>query len=201
MIHKFASSLAESHAAADLPCWEEMYRKAFPNFAAMVDHREDGPHQRNGIDRSVILSNAKQVLIDEKIRGRNKITGIVYSDIALEYLSDTDRKTPGWVCKPLLADYIAYAIGPIGKGYLLPVIQLQSAWKKHGNEWIRDYKRIRSQNDGWLTTSVGVPVDVLFRAIGSMLRLEFDPFEDTENKPRLATPKSAAGTTAGGGTL
>lgn len=176
-MHDFAESLAMSHKASDLPLWEEIYRKAFPTFCAMVDHREDGEHQRAGIDRSVILANSKQILIDEKIRWRNRKTGKVYDDIALEYWSDYGRRVPGWVCKPLRADYIAYAIAPLGKGYLLPVIQLQSAWAAHGERWIRQYKQIVAENYGYDTVSVGVPVREVFSAVGAALRQSFEPIE------------------------
>ena len=63
-VHDFSDSLAASHRASDLSIWEEIYRKSFPDFLAMVDHRQDGEHQRAGIDRSVILENSKQILID-----------------------------------------------------------------------------------------------------------------------------------------
>lgn len=170
-----------SHAAEDLPIWNEVYRKAFPTMRAMINHREDGDHQRAGIDRSIILENSKQILIDEKVRGRNKKTGLVYKDIALEYISDREREVPGWCCKPLLCDYIAYAIAPLGKCYLLPVQQLQNAWAEYGNNWIRDYFKIIAHNKGsardWHTISVGVPPKVLFKAIGKCLRVQFDPCE------------------------
>jgi hypothetical protein len=176
-MHHFAESLRLSHAAADLPLWEECYRAAFPDFAAMIDHRQDGPHQRAGVDRSVVLANAKQVLIDEKFRGRNKKTRKVYEDVALEYLSDSRRRTPGWVCKPLLADYIAYAIGPLGRAYLLPVLQLQQAWKGYVLEWLELYGSIEAVNDGWVTLSCPVPAGVLLAAIGECLAVTFTPCE------------------------
>ncbi len=186
------ASLARSHSASDLPIWEELYRNAFPDFAAMVDHRQDGEHQRAGIDRSIILTTSKQYLVDEKARGRNKKTGKIYTDILLEYLSDEERGIPGWVCKPLRADYIAYAIVPLGRAYLLPVVQLQAAWKVNGKKWIeyakdrnnRQFSHIRAFNrDGnrtWTTVSVGVPVSVLFPEIGRMLRVRFAPHEFVE---------------------
>lgn len=174
--HTFAESLAVSHAASDLPLWETIYRKAFPTFLSMNDHRQDGDHQRNGIDRSVILANSKVLLIDEKFRGKNK-NGTVYEDILLEYLSVKERNIPGWVCKPLMCDYIAYAIGPLGKCYLLPIPQLQKAWKENGDAWIDQYKPKEAQNVGYKTVSVGVPVSVLFKALGAALRVEFDPVE------------------------
>jgi hypothetical protein len=184
-LHNFADSLAQSHAAEDLPFWQEIYKQAFPNMAAMINHRQDGEHQRAGIDRSIILQNSKQLLIDEKVRGKNKITERVYTDIALEYWSDYERKIPGWVCKPLRADYIAYAIAPLGKCYLLPVLQLQKAWLKHGENWIEIYQppiKAKNKYNGnfWTTISVGVPVDILFKAIGEGLRISFKEFDLTD---------------------
>jgi hypothetical protein len=174
MSHQFKESLAKSHAAEDNPIWEQIYRRAFPDFEAMVNHRQDGPHQRAGIDRSVIMTNAKQILIDEKARYKNEITGKIYDDILLEVYSDEKRQTEGWVTKPLLADYIAYAILPLGKCYLLPVIQMQKAWKEHGKKWRKEYREVRAQNNGWVTLSCPVKPRVLFPAIGACLRIEFD---------------------------
>lgn len=170
-VHDFHESLKASHAASDLPIWEQIYRAAFPTFCAMVDHREDGEHQRAGIDRSVILANSKQLLIDEKIRYRD------YGDILLEYISNDRFNSPGWVCKPLRADYIAYAIAPAGMCYLLPVIQLQIAWAKNGEMWKREFKPIEATNEGYTTRSVGVPPSRLFPAIGGALRVGFSPVE------------------------
>ena len=176
-MHDFAESLAASHSASDLPIWEEIYRASFLGFSTMVDHRQDGEHQRAGIDRSVILENSKQILIDEKVRWRNAITGKVYDDIALEYWSNQERKVPGWVCKPLRADYIAYAIAPLGKCYLLPVMQLQLAWDRCGEYWIEQFHSVKAKNNGYTTVSVGVPVADVFREIGGALRARFQPVE------------------------
>jgi hypothetical protein len=180
VIYNFNEQLELSNRCQDLPVWESIYRKAFPDFAAMIKHPKDGWHQRAGIDRSVILNNSKRILIDEKNRFRNRKTGKVYEDIALEYWSNMERKSPGWVCKPLICDYIGYAIIPIGKCYLLPVIQLQQAWKIHGESWKRAYPNILTPNEGWTTQSVGVPPHVLFPAIGAFLRIEFEPMEEDE---------------------
>lgn len=173
IVHNFHDSLAASHGATDLLIWEEIYRNAFDDFAGMVDHRCDGAHQRAGIDRSVVLENSKQLLIDEKVRFRP------YRDIALEVWSDEARGTPGWVQKPLLADYIAYAVAPLGIGYLLPVPQLQGAWRRYGDQWLADYRRIEAYNEhgarAWVTVSVPVPVPELFSRIGECLRVRFTP--------------------------
>lgn len=168
-VHDFHQSLRASHRMSDWPIWEQIYRAAFPGFLAMVDHREDGEHQRAGIDRSVILENSKQLLVDEKVRLKD------YPDIALEYLSNDARNTPGWVCKPLRADYIAYAIAPAGRCYLLPVPQLQLAWERKKDIWLSMYRPIKAKNNGYSTWSVCIPPEQLFPEIGRALRVSFDP--------------------------
>lgn len=166
--HDFKDSLAASHKASDLPIWKQIYERAFPNFLAMVDHRDDGEHQRAGIDRSVILANSKQILVDEKIRYKD------YGDILLEYVSVDRTNAPGWCCKPQRADYIAYAVEPLGICYMLPVIQLQLAWQKHGEQWVSTYGTKKAPNKTYNTLNCPVPVFTLFPAIGAALRVPFD---------------------------
>lgn len=166
-VHDFNDSLAASHKASDLPIWEDIYRKSFPDFLMMADHRKDGEWQRAGIDRSVILENSKQILIDEKIRWKP------YADIAVEYISNDITGAPGWACKPLRADYIAYAIAPLGICYLLPVIQLQQAWSRKGEYWKDNCFTIKAPNRGYTTLSAAVPVNELFSEIGKALRIPF----------------------------
>ena len=125
--YDFKECLNESHRVSDLPFWYDLYEKFFPNMVSMQSYNEYGYWQQQGVDRGIILDTSKQILIDEKVRYRNAITGKVYDDIALEYWSSYEHKKAGWVCKPLMADYIAYVIVPLGICYMLPVIQLQSA--------------------------------------------------------------------------
>lgn len=149
----------------------------------MHDHRNDGYHQRNGIDRSIILSNSKQLLIDEKTRFRNKKTGEAYTDIALESLSDMERGIPGWAVKDIMADYIAYLIAPIGKCYLIPVLQMQLAWKKYGAEWAENARPIKAvnkdRNSGrtWITLSTPVKPRVLYRAMLEFLQVDCEVWD------------------------
>ncbi len=182
-VRSFAESLAASHAASDWPGWERLYRDAFPTFAAMVDHRASGEHQRAGIDRSITLRNSKQVLVDEKVRGRSARTGRVYEDVWLETVSV--RKpgrddVPGWMVAEIRADYVAYLIAPLGKCMLLPTLQLQSAWARKGDEWRRKYGEREALNRGYVTLGVCVPERVLYAAIGGGLRLGFDPWEPAD---------------------
>lgn len=173
-IHDFNQSLKDSHSAENLPIWEDLYREFFSDFNSMTNHQADGWHQRAGIDRSIILNSSKQILIDEKVRKTD------YGDIALEYLSSAEDDKPGWVCKPLMCDYIAYAILPRGKCYLLPVIQLQNAWKANSADWFTRYKcnTTRTRNNskqGYYTTCfLCVDIREVFKAITKGLIAEFD---------------------------
>ncbi len=179
MVHDFYKSLEKSHMAEDLPFWEQVYRGAWSDFSAMVNHRQDGEHQRAGIDRSVILTNSKQILIDEKVRYPAK-SGHIYTDILLEVISNDVYNTPGWVKKNLRADFIAYAIVGIGVCYLLPVPFLQKAWIVNGSAWEKKYGRKYAPNQGYNTVNVGVPVEVLFPAIGKCLRVPFAAEQPSE---------------------
>jgi len=167
--HNFGESLAFSHAAEDLPFWSECYEQWFPGYAALTSHRADGQYQRLGVDRSVVLTTGKQVLIDEKVRRK------AYDDIAIEFVANDRTGAPGWACKALVCDFIAYAVAPTGRAYLLPTIQLQLAWQRNGDAWRRAYGTISAKNCGYSTISCCVPVGVLLPAIGGCLRAYFSP--------------------------
>lgn len=177
-VHDFNDSLSVSNSASDLPIWKTCYEKFFPDMVSMVDHREMGHWQHDGIDRSIILKNSKQILIDEKFRPKSypqydKEKEKFYYDIALEFISNDTKNTPGWVSKSLKCDYVAYAIGDIRKCYLLPIIQLQLAWRKNSEEWKNKYFIAIARNNSYKTHSCCVPVDILFKDIGSFLRCDF----------------------------
>lgn len=133
----------------------------------MVSHRKNGYWQKAGVDRSVILENSKQILVDEKIRRKD------YGDIALEVWSDVENKKEGWICKPLMADYIAYAFLQSKKCYLFPVVQLQYAWKNNRENWTRDFGLKEAKNNNYTTVFCPVPMQDLFPEIGKCLRCDF----------------------------
>ncbi len=158
-VHDFTESLAKSAAQSDAHWWLDVYRAAFPGLAAFVNVREDGWAQRAGIDRVLTLKTGRTISIDEKVREKD------WPDILLERWSDETRKTPGWVQKPLLCEYIAYAFVPSATCYLLPTQTLQRAWRLHGPDWVNQYPTVRAQNRGYVTASVPVPIPVLMEAM------------------------------------
>lgn len=97
-------------------------------------------------------------------------TGRIYwPDILLEQWSDEDKRSPGWVQKPLACDFIAYAYAPSGVCFLLPVVPLQRAWRQHGRKWIGLYGQRRARNPGYMSVSVPVPRAVLVQAIAEAM--------------------------------
>lgn len=166
MKNDFKEDLKFSHDAEELKIWSGIYSKAFPS-CKTKNNREDGQLQRVGIDRTIVLASGKAIYVDEKIRRKD------YGDILLEYISNDKHQTPGWVCKPLFCDYIAYAVLPTKMCYLLPVPQLQKAWSENGESWKATYFISKAENEGYNTISVCVPVTEVFRAIGQSLRIPF----------------------------
>src|SRR5689334_9101367 len=139
-VHDFAASLKLSASFSEAPWWEDVYRSFFPNFASMVNVREDGWAQRGGIDRVITLRSGKTVSVDEKVR-----TG-EWHDVLLERWSDRDRRIPGWIQKDLACDFIAYSFIQSQRCYLLPFAALRRAWILHGREWI---DRAEAKIDGF----------------------------------------------------
>jgi hypothetical protein len=191
MLHEFNDSLARSHEAQDLPFWEPVYRTFFGDlFDTMINHRDNDEAQHRGIDRVVMLKTTKAIRIDEKVRWKD------YGDIALEYWSDYERRKPGWVCKSLDCDFIAYAIAPAGICYLLPTIQLQVAWNVKKDEWIANYRRVPSETmcpyTGriWRTISVAIPPAVLFGNLLSAATARFEPISSAKEIKKQTAEKA-----------
>lgn len=176
-LNNFKADLKWSETMVDKPWWENVYRQAWPEFGNMVAVREDGWAQRAGIDRIVTLTTGKVIKIDEKVRRKD------YGDILLEHMSSKEHGTPGWVNKPLDADYIAYAIEPTEKCYLLPVHELQRAWRKYEDTWRWDYGDVEALNPGYTTVSTPVPSQVLQKALTYVMVFSWNTKPQTAQRP------------------
>lgn len=177
-VHDFQESLQASRKYRDAPWWLAVYRSAFPDLAAVVPIDDDGWAQRAGIDRVLTLLSGRVITVDEKVREKD------YGDILLEYFSDSQRKTRGWVNKPLGCDFIAYAIAPTCTCYLLPVPTLRRAWTLSGPEWIRaaragerGFRLIVADNGRYMTKSVAVPIGVLFSGLSNAMTVRWTDAE------------------------
>jgi hypothetical protein len=153
--------MSERHADADW--WIDTYRRAFPRLQTAVSIREDGWAQRGGVDRIITLACGRTYTVDEKVRAED------WDDILLEQWSDEERRSPGWVQKPLACDFIAYAYAPSRVCFLLPVAPLQRAWRQRGRQWIGLYGQRRAQNEGYTSVGVPVPRNALMQAIAEAM--------------------------------
>ena len=162
-IHSFKERLEFSEAQADLPMWEQVYKAGFPTLIAMNRIEKDAWGQRSGIDRILTLECGKTLLVDEKVREKD------WPDFLLEYWSNLERRTRGWVAKGLACDYIAYAFLPSKKCYLLPFQQLRTAWNKNHADWVDRYPCVDAANERYTTRSVGVPIDVVLNAVSESM--------------------------------
>lgn len=166
-VHDFRQDLKFSEAASDETFWDAIYRKAFPNLVGHFLCKGDTQSQHMGIDRIIHLANGRTYQIDEKKRRPNPLTGKEYSDILLEYLSNDATMAPGWIAKDLSIDYLAYAFMQSQRVYLYPWPALRRAWNRFGPEWMVKYENFSSQNPGYKTWNVAIPILVLRAAVAN----------------------------------
>ena len=131
--------------------------------------------------------SGKTITGDEKVREEN------WPDILLEFMSDVERGTPGWMAKDLACDYLAYAFIPSQTCHLLPFLALRSAWRKHGDTWkwkgenrVDGFSIINAQNEDrgrrWTTRSVGVPTPFVLSAIHEALTVTWTSPDYSEDE-------------------
>lgn len=174
----FRSDLDYSLAASTETFWEAVYRKAFINMLA-CEQVSDLDQQKRGIDRIIYLANGHTLTIDEKKRERE------YQDILLEYTSNHERNTPGWIEKDLAIDYLAYGFMQSRRCYLFPWPMLRRAWLRFGSEWRKKYRPVVAATwvggNSYHTISVPVPIAVLQRAITTATVIDVsDQFEQVK---------------------
>ena len=176
MPHDFNEQLKFSESARHEPFWIAVYQRAFPELATWYFNNRDNGAQRAGIDRVLVLHGGKTLTVDEKVRKDD------YGDIALEYISNDRTGAIGWMEKDLLIDYLAYAVLPSRKCYVLPWQMLRRAWLHHRDVWIEkarrgldDFKCVPAKNlAGYTTHSVGVPVEYLLKRVSRACEIDLN---------------------------
>lgn len=158
--HDFTDSYKLAEDGKCEPFWNEVYKKAFPN---LINHMRGADYACNsqsaGVDRIILLDNLKTITIDEKIRSK------FYPDIALEFISNDQKGTPGWMEKDLAIDYLAYAFLDRKEAYLFNWHMLKFAWLFWRNDWKENYYIAKAANKTYNTLSVCVPIDTLMNAV------------------------------------
>lgn len=159
-VRTFDADLRYSLESSDEPFWDAVYRKAFVNFkSSEIVSRKDW--QLLGIDRIINLTSGQRIKVDEKKRR------VEYGDFALEFLGNDKTGSPGWVCKDLAIDFLAYAFMQSRRVYLLQWNLLRAAWRSKGETWKSSYRIISSNNPTYKTLSVAVPIGVVLESIQS----------------------------------
>lgn len=185
VIHSFDERLAYSHAQADQPWWDLIYRQAFPDMVASADLRHDGWHQRAGRDRAIVLSSGRTIYVDEKVRSEH------YEDVLVEVWSvyPNNGGAPyapvagaelGWARKVLDCDWLAYAFEPSQTCHLFPFLGLRAAFERQRLGWIEQatqringFRWVLAPNGRYKTVSIAVPTAVLGSAIANAMTVSW----------------------------
>lgn len=165
-VNDFRESLDWSINIANDPFWDKFYGKLFPGMEWHMVCSENCQGQHLGIDRIVYLKSGQIRNIQEKVRKN------LWPDILLEFISNDKHGTPGWMEKPLLIDYLVYVFWAEKKGYVFDWAMLRRAWLHFRDKWLEKYKIIDSQNEGYVTKSVAVPIDVLCGKVNAATIIE-----------------------------
>jgi hypothetical protein len=136
----YKDDLVYSNTKEHEPFWRYVYKQAFPTAINWMRCPADTQAQVNGIDRVLLLNCGSVVKIEEKTRDRD------YRDIHLEFISNDVRKTIGWIEKDLICDYIAYAVMPKNKCYIIHWTTLKTLWEHNKEEWKKKYYISKSPN-------------------------------------------------------
>lgn len=160
-VHEFHEKLEQSHI--DSPLLERHYQGWFCDVGLIHRIPKDGHAQRSGIDTYVIQEAGKIINTDEKIRDED------YGDILLEYWSNYERRTLGWIMKEQNNEYISYYVKSSDKGFLLPTAVVQKTFRINAKKWHKIYPTIKAKNKGYITHSLAIPVDILYEAMTDVM--------------------------------
>lgn len=167
-MNDFKTDLEYSKNANDSELLNKFYHKFFPGIIK-IEEVEDLTLQKTGIDKIMHFKGGMTITVEEKKRR------VVYGDVALETKSVVkgNYEKPGWIftCQ---SDFIAYAIMPTRKIYMLPTGVLKLSWMKNFYEWEERFETKSASNQGYHTEFVPIPKEVLFNSMGEEMQFSFD---------------------------
>lgn len=176
-VNDFQNSLEKGNNEIHRPFLEAVYQRAFYNFDwCKWSKNGNTPAQKTGCDVVIYLTNDRVNRVDEKLRYRK-----VYTDIALEHVSNNCYQSPGWIEKDLGIDYLNYAFVEIKRAYLFPWQQLKQVWLNNREDWLmlaqkrqQGFEIVRAPNDSYFTLSCAVPTDLLIEKIKGAMMISID---------------------------
>lgn len=180
VVHRFVDDLDYSNdLSQDEGAWVQFYKRVWPDVCSILSLNGQSQWQKWGIDREVKLRNGRQFTIDEKKRRKD------YGDIALEIFSQWygkghPKNKIGWTRDvEKRCDFVAYAVVPARRCYLLPTEILRLACERNWQDWIRrkDFPVVKADNESnghrWQTINIGVKWDVLSAAMKAEMSQTF----------------------------
>lgn len=176
-VNDFQDSLEKGGNKIHRPFLEAVYKRAFYNFDwCQWSKSGNTAAQKAGCDVIIYLTNDRVVRVDEKLRYRE-----IYTDIALEHISNNRYHTPGWMEKDLGIDYLNYAFVGIKRAYLFPWQQLKQVWINNKENWLalakerqQGFDIVRAPNDSYFTLSCAVPTDLLIEKVKGAMMISID---------------------------
>ncbi len=130
------------------------------------DKKKDKTMQQQGIDKTLVTNDGKQIFIEEKSR-EPKFWDNRLTDILLEYISIDNRDIPGWVYTSR-SEYIVILFKNIdidkSQLYVFPFKPIRE-WVRKNDARFKSFSDIIAHNVAWNTISKAVPLDVVLNEI------------------------------------
>lgn len=162
-VYYFGKQLDYSMEASDLGKFDEFYKSAFGEITS-IERVHDLETQKRGIDVYLHYANGPLVSIDEKKDSKSRPT------IFLEIYSDVERSKLSWLFTAE-CDYIVYFFTEDNEAYILPVRALRHAYCILEDVWLEKYPLHTIMNKSWTAVGIGVPKDVLLKAVWGSRKL------------------------------
>ena len=159
MTYIFDDDLRESLEDKYKIIWWEFYKKTFPSLLRFkrVSSKEENI---KGYDRILCVGKHNKIILIEEKEDKYK-TGNFF----LEYISNDSTRSPGWICKPLKAEYIAYYFINYNKHYLFDTRLLQYVWIVNNEDWKYKYGIKIVPNIDYNTLGVAVPINKVLQEV------------------------------------
>ena len=164
----FATDLATSQSEEHAQFWNRAFYAGFPGLACWIENRGDNVAQRRGVDAVLHFDNDTVLRVDMKADTHEP------RNYFLEYVSADTTRAPGWICKSLACDYIAYGFLNHGRCDFLPWRPLSLAWQRYGRKWREQYGEKVVRNRTYNAHGVAVPVPVVRAAMLQVMQVQVE---------------------------
>lgn len=164
MSANFHDDLDYSKRIEATPLWTQVYDQHFPDYQSLTIV-DDLTLQKQGVDRIIVTEVGNRWYLEEKADKWPP------KNLFLEHISSAEHKTPGWMEKDTLTDFLGYAYPAYGVAYVFRYKHLKKAWENNKREWIDRYEKA-VQNPGYTTKGCAVPIVEVMAALLKVVQAE-----------------------------